>query len=67
MPYQWTQEGARDRELAETLAAEFGLDAHDFSTVSEILDRAEIWEKINGLADLLINRGRVESCETEYF
>jgi|ERR1700730_313599 len=66
-PYQWTDEGIRDREVAESLAAEFDLDAHDFSKVSEILDRTEIWAKINALADLLINRRRIESCETEYF
>ena len=41
--------------------------AHDFPTVSEILDRREIWAKIKGLADLPINRHLVESCETGYF
>jgi hypothetical protein len=66
-PYQWTHEGIRDREVAESLAAEFDLDAHDFSKVSLILDRTEIWTKINALADLLINRRRIESYETEYF
>jgi hypothetical protein len=66
-PYCWTHRGRNDRQLAHDLAVEFGLDAADFSRVSKILDRSEVWKKINALAELLVERLHIHTCETDYF
>jgi hypothetical protein len=64
---RWTHEGLRDREIAYFIGGEFALDPEDFSGVSKILDRVDVWEKVKGLADRLIELHRIHTCETEYF
>jgi hypothetical protein len=64
---QWTHEGLKDREIAYSVAGEFGLDPEDFSRIRKILGRVDIWDKVNGLADRLIECHRINTCETEYF
>ncbi len=64
---RWTHEGLRDREIAYSVAGEFGLDPEDFSCVSKILNRVDVWEKVKGLADRLVECHRIHTCETEYF
>jgi hypothetical protein len=64
---RWTHEGLRDREIAYSVAGEFALNPEDFSCVSKILGRVDVWKKVEGLADRLVECQRIHTGETEYF
>jgi hypothetical protein len=66
-PNRWTHEGTKDREIAYAVAGEFGLDPEDFAHIVKMLNRRDIWNKIEGLSRLLVKRNRIHTCETDFF
>ena len=66
-PYCWTYEGRSDREKACNFAADLCLDAQDFSQVTRILDRTEVWDRTLRLADLLVKYRHIYTTQSDYF
>jgi hypothetical protein len=55
----WTSESGRDLEIATDLAEEFAFDRDNFSEIDELLNEIGIWNRIEGLAQALLNRQRI--------
>jgi hypothetical protein len=66
-PNRWTHRSLKDREIVYSAAREFGFDPEDFSRVSKIMERADVWQKIKGLADCLIESHRIYTSQSRYF